>query len=120
MDGALPGRRANGILIDDPIKGIKQADSETVRDNVWDTYVTDVRSRLKVGDERQWIVIVNTRWHVDDLCGRILPQWDGKSGYYTAPDGERWYVLNLPMEAEEDDPLDRAPGAMLWPEWFAG
>ncbi len=118
MDGALPGRRANGILIDDPIKGIKQADSETVRDNVWDTYVTDVRSRLKVGDERQWIVIVNTRWHVDDLCGRILPQWDGKSGYYTAADGERWYVLNLPMEAEEDDPLDRALGAVLWPEWF--
>jgi len=41
--------------------------------NVWDTYVTDVRSRLKVGDERACIVIINTRWHVDDLWGRILP-----------------------------------------------
>jgi hypothetical protein len=119
MDGALPGRRANGILIDDPIKGIKEADSETVRDNVWDTYVTDVRSRLKVGDERAWIVIINTRWHVDDPCGRILPEhWDHKSGYVTAKDGEQWYVLNLPMEAEEGDALDRRPGELLWPEWF--
>jgi hypothetical protein len=119
MDGALPGRRANGILIDDPIKGIKEADSETVRDNVWDTYVTDVRSRLKVGDERAWIVIINTRWHVDDPCGRILPEhWDHKSGYVSAKDGEQWYVLNLPMQAEQGDALDRRPGELLWPEWF--
>src|SRR5690349_2191539 len=59
MDGALPGRRANGIVIDDPFRGRNEADSETIRNNVWDTYVADVRSRLKVGAERAWIIIIN-------------------------------------------------------------
>ena len=50
MQGTFPGRRANGVLIDDPFKNIEEADSEVARDNVWDTYKTDGRSRLKVGE----------------------------------------------------------------------
>lgn len=119
FDGAVAGRRADGILIDDPFKSIKDADSETIRDNVWDVYKTDLRSRLK-GDSG-WIIIIQTRWHVDDLSGRILPDdWDGESGWVTGKDGEEWYVLRLAMECDsDDDPLGREIGETLWPEWWS-
>ena len=51
-----------------------------------------------------------TRWHEDDLGGRLLAEMDAG--------GRRWEVLKLPMEAEQHDPLGRAPGELLWPEWF--
>lgn len=119
FDGAVAGRRCDGLLIDDPIKSIRDADSETVRDNVWDVYRTDLRSRLK-GDTG-WIIIIQTRWHVDDLSGRILPEsWDGRSGWVTSRDGEEWYVLRLAMECDsDDDPLGRKLGETLWPEWWS-
>lgn len=119
FEGAVAGRRANGILIDDPFKSIKEADSETTRDTVWDVYKTDMRSRLK-GDDG-WIIIIQTRWHPDDLSGRILPEnWDGESGWVTGRDGEKWYVLRIAMECDShDDPLHREIGETLWPEWWS-
>ena len=119
FDGAVAGRRCDGLLIDDPIKSIKEADSETIRENVWDVYKTDLRSRLK-GDGG-WIIIIQTRWHVDDLSGRILPEdWDGRSGFVKSRDGEEWYVLRLAMECDsEDDPLGREIGETLWPQWWS-
>lgn len=119
MTGGIAGRRANGILIDDPFKNIEDADSQVRRDKVWNTYKTDLRSRLK-GDQG-WIIIIQTRWHVDDLSGRILPDnWDGESGWVTAKDGEEWYVLRIAMECDsKDDPLGRKLGETLWPEWWS-
>jgi predicted phage terminase large subunit-like protein len=121
MRTGVTGRRANGVILDDAIKGRKEADSDTERGNVWETYRGDVRTRMKPG---AWLVYIATRWHEDDPAGRILPaDWNGESGWVTAKDGERWYVVCLPavIETEDEarkDPLKRALGDILWPEWF--
>lgn len=116
VDGSVTGRRGDLNLVDDPVKGRKEADSLTVRDTAWDWWRSDFRTRLKPGGA---IVLVMTRWHEDDPAGRILPDgYDGESGWIKARDGELWYVLSIRAEAEAGDPLGRAPGEMLWPEWF--
>lgn len=67
------------------------------------------------------LVSHNTRWHADDPAGRILPEdWDGESGMFEGRDGRWWHVICLPAIADRmDDPLDRAIGETLWPEWFS-
>jgi predicted phage terminase large subunit-like protein len=105
--GAVTGRRADVLVVDDPVKSKADADSETVRERVWEWWKADLLTRLKPGAK---IVLVMTRWHEDDLGGRLLAEMDAG--------GRRWEVLKLPMEAEQHDPLGRAPGELLWPEWF--
>lgn len=114
----ITGNRADGLLIDDPVKGREDADSETIREKTWEAYKSDLRSRLKPSG---FIVIIQTRWHEDDLSGRILPEnYTGESGWVTARDGERWFVVNLPALCErDDDPLGRKPGEWLWTDWFS-
>jgi len=113
----LTGNRAHGALIDDPIKGREQADSPTIRDKTWAAYTDDLSTRLIPGG---WVGLIQTRWHEDDLAGRLLPKgYAGQSGLIKCTDGNLWEIINLPAEAERaDDPLGRAPGQMLWPEWF--
>jgi predicted phage terminase large subunit-like protein len=115
--GGLTGNRADLIVIDDPIKGRDAADSPTIRDKVWEEYKASIRTRLKPGGS---IVIIQTRWHEDDLSGRILPAtWKGESGWVTAKDGEKWFVICLPAQCEHaDDPLGRKVGDWLWTDWF--
>lgn len=115
--GGVTGNRAHGIVIDDPIKGRKQADSQTVRDGTYAAYEDDLLTRLIPGG---WVVIINTRWNEDDPCGRILPEnWSGESGDILCRDGNTWRVLCLQAECQSaTDPLRREIGAMLWPEWF--
>lgn len=117
VDGSVTGRRGDLILVDDPVKGRKEADSDIVRDTAWQWWISDLRTRLKPGGA---IVLIMTRWHEDDIAGRILPaDYDGESGDIVGRDGETWHVLSLRAEAEPGDPLGRAPGEMLWPEWFS-
>jgi predicted phage terminase large subunit-like protein len=113
----ITGNRAHGIIIDDPIKGREQADSETIRQKTWDAYEDDLKTRLIPGG---WIVIIQTRWHEDDLSGRILPDsWNGESGKILCRDGNEWEVICLQAECEvDDDPLGRKRGEYLWPQWF--
>ena len=115
--GGITGNRAHGIVIDDPIKGRQQADSETVRKTTFAAYEDDLLTRLIPGG---WVVIIQTRWHEDDLAGRILPaDWSGESGDIACRDGNTWRVLCLQAECETmTDPLKRKAGEMLWPEWF--
>ncbi|MDR3718382.1 MAG: phage terminase large subunit [Bryobacteraceae bacterium] len=103
--GPITGRRADLVVIDDPIKSHSEADSIAYRDHVWDWYRSDLITRLRPGGR---IVLVMTRWHPDDLGGRLLES------------GDRWRVLRLPAMAEADDPLGRAPGEALWPDWEDG
>lgn len=112
----ITGSRADLLNIDDPFKGPSEARSKTIRDKVWDEYKLSLRTRLKPGGR---IVIIMTRWHKDDLAGRILPpDWNGESGWVTAQDGERWYVVCLPAQCErDDDPLGRQVGEYLWTDW---
>ncbi|WP_261532716.1 phage terminase large subunit [Burkholderia multivorans] len=113
----ITGNRAHGIIIDDPIKGREQADSDTVRKKTWDAYEDDLKTRLIPGG---WIVLIQTRWHEDDLAGRILPEdWKGESGRILCRDGNEWEVICLQARCEvDDDPLGRKHGEYLWPQWF--
>lgn len=104
VGGAIAGRRADLGLIDDPIKTREEADSDRVRAKQWEWYINDFSTRLKPGARQ---ILIQTRWHEDDLGGRIL---DREAG--------RWTVVKLPMVAVASDPLGRTPGERLWPEWF--
>jgi predicted phage terminase large subunit-like protein len=101
--GAMIGRRADLAIIDDPIKSQAEADSPIHRDRIWEWFRSDLIPRLK---PQARIVLIMTRWHQDDLCGRLLAQNTGE-----------WRCLRLPALAEEGDHLDRNPGEPLWPEW---
>lgn len=113
----ITGNRANGVVIDDPVKGREAADSETIRNRTEEEYRDSVKTRLKPNG---WIILIQTRWHEDDLAGRILPEnYAGESGPIMCRDGQVWEVLNIPAKCErDDDPIGRKPGEYLWPEWF--
>ncbi|MDE2469852.1 MAG: hypothetical protein KGL35_14215, partial [Bradyrhizobium sp.] len=108
---------ADGAIIDDPVKGRKDANSETVQIATWDAYLDDVMTRLVPGG---WAVIIMTRWAVEDLGGKILPEgWNGESGMFECRDGRTWEVLCLQAKCEtQTDPLGRKIGEYLWPQWF--
>jgi predicted phage terminase large subunit-like protein len=101
VGGVITGMRADLAIIDDPVKSREEADSDTRRNRVWEWYQADLRTRLKPGAA---VVLVQTRWHEDDLAGRMLERETG-----------RWRVLSLPALCEGlGDPLGRAPGEWLW------
>jgi len=113
----ITGNRADGIIWDDLVKGRAEADSEVIRAKVWDEYMESLLSRKKPNG---FEVGITTRWHEDDVAGRILPEdYNGESGWVTGRDGNSWYVVCIPAEAErEDDILGRKIGERIWPEWF--
>lgn len=106
VGGSITGRRADLVLIDDPVRGREDAESELIRDKTWDWYKSDLYTRLKPGGR---IVLIQTRWHEDDLAGRLLNEM--------ASGGDQWDVVSLPALAIENDPLGREPDQPLWPEW---
>jgi predicted phage terminase large subunit-like protein len=113
--GSITGRGGHGIVIDDPIKDRKEADSRVVRDQLWTWFTQVIATRLMTSDS--WIILIQTRWHEDDLVGRIT---DPRNPFYDPDEAKRWTVIDLPALALDDapDPLGRAPGEALWPERF--
>lgn len=107
VGSAILGYRADLGLVDDPVAGRETADSEREREKTWEWWKSDFKTRLKPDGA---VVLIMQRWREDDLAGLLLE--DATKG------GEQWEVLRLPMEAEADDPLGRAEGEALWPEWF--
>lgn len=103
IGGSVTGMGANLLIIDDPIKNRLEANSKTYRDRVWDEYQNSLLTRLTSDGA---VIIINTRWHEDDLCGRILEQ-----------EADQWEILSLPAIAEEADLLGRAEGEPLWGEF---
>jgi len=99
VGGAITGRGAHIALIDDPIKNRKDADSETIRNGVWDWYTSTLYTRLMPGGA---IVLIQTRWHEDDLAGRLLEAQ--KNG------GDKWEIIDLPA-------IDKDHKA-LWHGWY--
>jgi predicted phage terminase large subunit-like protein len=95
---AVTGRGAHILLIDDPLKDREEADSELRRQRVWDWYTSTAYTRLAPGGA---VVLIQTRWHEDDLAGRLLDAQE--------TGGDQWEVLSLPA-LDGDKPL--------WPEWY--
>ncbi len=96
---AITGRGADILLIDDPFKDRQEAESEITRQRVWDWYTSTAYTRLMPGGA---VVVINTRWHDDDLSGRLLEEQE--------KDGDKWELLSLPAINPAGEPL--------WPEWY--
>jgi len=105
--GPLTGRGASVAIIDDPFKDWASAQSKTIRDGVWDWYQSVLYTRLAPGGA---IILVQTRWHEDDLAGRLLKAM--------GEGGESWEVVSLPAIAEASDVLGRTAGEPLWEERY--
>jgi predicted phage terminase large subunit-like protein len=99
----IAGFRADLGIIDDPFGSREDAESRKIRENRWSWYIDDFSSRLKPGARR---VIMHTRWHDDDLAGKVKRQLEAL--------GRSPRVLTLPAEAQGNDPLGRAQGEFLW------
>lgn len=95
------------VMIDDPVKGRADAESVTWRENVWEWFNDDIYTRLEPDAS---IVLIQTRWHEDDLAGRLLK--------LASQGGERWEQIVLPALAEKGDPLRRKIGHALWPKRY--
>lgn len=96
----------NCVIIDDPVKSRAEAESELQRNSVWNWYRDDIFTRLQPNGK---IIIIMTRWHQDDLVGRIL----------ASENADLWRVVNLPALAEDNDVLGRSRGEALAEEWYS-
>jgi len=105
VGGPIVGRGANILIIDDIHKNMEEATSDIIRENVVNWYPNTALHRLEPG---AGVVIVATRWHYDDLIGRL--EADSISGA-----GQKFDIINLPALASEEDPLERDVGDPLWP-----
>lgn len=112
--GSITGRGADILLIDDLIKDAEEADSPTTRAKAWEWFTSVAMTRLMTDESA--VVIVMTRWHEDDVVGRLT---DPSNKHYDKTEAKKWKIINLPFFAEEADPMGRVPGELLWPERFS-
>jgi len=105
VGGGVTGMGANICILDDVLKDRASADSPTIRQNIWDWYTSTLYTRLAPGGG---IIVMNTRWHEDDLSGRLL---DAQA----KGEGDEWRVINFPAIAEVDEPPYRKKGEALHP-----
>ena len=97
----ITGNSGDLIIIDDPIKNRQEADSQTYRERLWEEWQNSIKSRTQSGTK---IIIIQTRWHEDDLSGRVIREEQNVE------------VVNISVEAEADDILGRQVGDALCPE----
>jgi Uncharacterized protein conserved in bacteria len=117
--GSITGRGAHLFIIDDPLKNSKEADSELIRNELWTWFNNDVLSRFM--DETARVILIQTRWHEDDLVGRLT---DPENPEYKADEAREWKIINLPAVCEDPDSdieraLGRKLGDVLWPKKFS-
>lgn len=110
IGGGLTGFGAKLLNIDDPVKDAEEAESAVMREKHWQWYLSVARTRLAPNPTQ---CLVMTRWHEDDLAGRLIRHQEMlmKEGLLHSP----WRVISLPCIAEENDELGRNPGEALWP-----
>ncbi len=97
INSGLTGEPVDVVILDDPVKGRREAESATIRESTWDVWENTIVPRLGPG---AIVILMMTRWHTDDLAGRVLDREPGL-----------WRVVSIPAIAEDpDDPLGREPG----------
>ncbi len=112
VGGVITGRGANILLIDDPIKNREEAESKVIRDKIWSWYISTAYTRLESGESAKdegSVVLILTRWHTDDLAGRLLKAQE--------MGGDQWEVVEFPAIATKDE-IHRKEGEALWPEKY--
>ena len=114
VGGAITGYGMDYGIIDDPIKNREEAESPVYREKVWQWYQSTFRSRRQKGAA---ILLTMTRWHEDDLAGRLLDLAEKN------PNADQWEVFSLPA-LTDDEPLAEydertGPGEALWPDEFS-
>jgi len=108
--GALTGRGAHLLIVDDLIKDDKEAASQAIRDQAWN-WLTRVALTRRQG--RKLVIMTFTRWHADDPIGRLT---DPENPYFNREIAKRIKIIKMAAIAEENDPLGRKPGQPLWPD----
>lgn len=112
-NSAITGRGGDILVLDDPTKNSQEAQSKTIREGLWTWFTQVFLTRLM--SDKGAVLVVQTRWHEDDLIGRLL---DPHNPHYDPREAAKWHVLELPAIAGKKDPLKRKPGEPLWPERF--
>lgn len=105
IGGAMTGRGANLLIIDDPVKNSEEAFSAVIQKRNAEWWDGTAYTRLEPDAA---VILMMTRWHTNDLAG-----------YIRSKSTEQWTVIELPALAEHDDPLGRAVGVALWPDRFS-
>ena len=105
ITAGITGNPGDLIIIDDPLKTREESDSQAYRDKLWEIWQNVIKTRLSAGAK---IIDIQTRWHEDDLFGRILQNEKNVT------------VINVPCEAEQGDLLGRPVGGSLCPELGKG
>ena len=112
VGGPITGRGADILIIDDPFKNRKEAESPLVRQQIWDWYLSTAYTRLSPTGS---VILIQTRWHEDDLAGRLIEK--------AKQDGDNWHVLKFPAIAIQDEMIDgkfaRKTGDALWPTRYS-
>lgn len=103
-DGSITSYGADIMILDDMYSNKQEANSEVIRENIWDTYLTVYKTRL---NKDSALVLLQTRWHDDDLIGKIL----------RLETDQDWTVIEFPAIATKDDKF-RKKGEALWPEKY--
>ena len=116
VGGSITGMGGRFVVVDDPLKDRKAAESEIVREGVWEWFTSALLTRLSPD---AILVLMQTRWHPGDLAGKVLAKLeegdDGELG------GLNWTHLNLPAIYDDPtttDPLCRELGEALWPQRY--
>lgn len=105
IGSGLTGRPVDVLVVDDPLKDQKEADSEVSRETCKEFWRTTASARLP---EHSIVLVVQTRWHEDDLAGFLMREH-----------GQDWTITNIPAQAEHDpakgetDILGREPGEYM-------
>lgn len=121
VGGAITGRGADLLIVDDPVKNAEQALSRKRHENTWDWWESTALSRL---EPQAHVVVMQTRWHEDDLAGRLVAHSqrddvrrnDAEQAEGTSSSGPTWRILSFPALAEQAEPCGRKVGEALWPE----
>ena len=113
VGGGITGMGAHYAIIDDAVKSAEDVASDKIRESLWEWYTSVLYTRLEPGGK---IIIIMTRWHEDDLVGRLLESMKN-------PDGEQWRVISFPAvyEGRRSDTHEadrRKEGEALWPSKF--
>lgn len=118
LNGSITGRPGDIVVIDDPVKGWAEAQSMKIRDTIETAMRSDVISRINA---RTPIIVIQTRWHEDDISGRLIKEgWDRINLKAIKDDGTALWPEERPLAFLEEQRSSKGMGAYLFSALFQG